>query len=73
MNTPMTNTISRTQTAVVNTNTAIRQTCSLTAMVLLFSALTTVISMRQNLPHPGLVLTLVAYSGLLLAPMNAED
>jgi modulator of FtsH protease len=34
-------------------------------MTLLFSALTAAVSMTLNLPHPGLLLTLVGYFGLL--------
>ena len=72
MNTAVTtNTMAHTQTAVVD-NSAIRCTYSLPVMVLLFSALTTGISVNQNLLHAGLALTLVAYSGLLPALMNAE-
>jgi modulator of FtsH protease len=36
-------------------------------MTLLFSALTAGVSMTLNLPHPGLILTLIGYFGLLFA------
>lgn len=54
-----------TQTTVLATNTVIRNTYTLLSMTLLFSALTAGGAMVLNLPHPGLVLTLVGYFGLL--------
>jgi modulator of FtsH protease len=42
-------------------------------MTLLFSALTAGISMSLNLPHPGLLLTLVGYFGLLFATTRFRD
>ena len=59
------NTITRTQPSVLATNKVIRNTYSLLAMTLLFSAVTAGPSMALNLPHPGLLLTLVGYFGLL--------
>ena len=67
MNTPITNNFARAQTAVVSTNKVLRNTYALLSMTLLFSALTAGISMSLNLPHPGLVLTLLGYFGLLFA------
>jgi len=67
MNTPMTNTAARTQTTVLSTNKVIRNTYTLLSMTLLFSALTAGASMVWNLPHPGLLLTLGGYFGLLFA------
>ena len=49
----------------VSTNRVLRNTYALLALTLLFSALTAGISMALNLPHPGLLLTLVGYFGLL--------
>jgi modulator of FtsH protease len=63
----MTNTTARSQTAVLATNKVIRNTYSLLSMTLLFSALTAGTSMALNLPHPGLLLTLAGYFGLLFA------
>lgn len=54
-----------TLTHAVNTNKVLRNTYSLLAMTLLFSALTAGLSMAMNLPHPGLIITLVGYFGLL--------
>jgi modulator of FtsH protease len=67
MNTTMTNTTARSQTDVLATNKVIRNTYSLLSMTLLFSALAAGISMAMNLPHPGLLLTLAGYFGLLFA------
>jgi len=53
------------QTTVLATNTVIRNTYTLLSMTLLFSALTAGGAMALNLPHPGLMLTLVGYFGLL--------
>ena len=67
MNTSTTETNSRTQTAVLATNKVIRNTYTLLSMTLLFSGLTAGISMAMNLPHPGLLITLAGYFGLLFA------
>jgi modulator of FtsH protease len=67
MNTSMTNTAVRTQETVLTTNKVIRNTYTLLSMTLLFSALTAGVSMTLNLPHPGLLLTLGGYFGLLFA------
>ncbi len=55
------------KTRTLATNKVIRNTYTLLSMTLLFSALTAGISMVLNLPHPGLLLTLVGYFGLLFA------
>ncbi len=49
----------------IETNKVLRNTYALLAMTLLFSACTAGLSMIFNLPHPGLVVTLVGYFGLL--------
>jgi len=67
MNTMMSNASARPQTAVLATNKVIRSTYILLSMTLLFSALTAGVSMALNLPHPGLLLTLGGYFGLLFA------
>ena len=53
--------------SVLATNKVIRNTYTLLSMTLLFSALTAGVSMTLNLPHPGLLLTLGGYFGLLFA------
>ena len=67
MNTSLTNTAVLSQAAVLTTNKVIRNTYTLLSMTLLFSALTAGVSMALNLPHPGLLLTLGGYFGLLFA------
>ena len=49
----------------LETNRVLRNTYALLALTLLFSAVTAGITMALNLPHPGLVLTLAGYFGLL--------
>ena len=57
--------IARPAGAVLATNKVIRNTYTLLSMTLLFSALTAGVSMVLQLPHPGLLITLVGYFGLL--------
>ena len=59
--------ISRGQSAAIGVNKVLRNTYALLSMTLVFSALTAGISMTLNLPHPGLLLTLAGYFGLLFA------
>ncbi len=44
-----------------------RNTYSLLAMTMAFSAFVALMSMSLNLPHPGLIITLVGFYGLLFA------
>lgn len=53
------------QTLVQETNKVVRYTYTLLSMTLAFSALTAGVSMALNLPHPGLIITLIGYFGLL--------
>jgi modulator of FtsH protease len=55
----------RIDAAPVSTNKVIRNTYTLLSLTLVFSAVTAGVSMMLNLPHPGLLLTLVGYFGLL--------
>ena len=57
--------LGRAQTSVLETNKVIRNTYMLLSMTLAFSALTAGASMALNLPHPGLIITLIGYFGLL--------
>lgn len=57
--------IIRSESAVLATNKMLRNTYMLLSMTLLFSALTAGLSVMLNLPHPGVMLTLVGYFGLL--------
>ncbi|WP_455367127.1 Bax inhibitor-1/YccA family protein [Kaarinaea lacus] len=67
MSTPLMKPATQMQTNTLATNKVIRNTYTLLSMTLLFSAVTAGISMALNLPHPGLLLTLLGYFGLLFA------
>lgn len=53
--------------SVLATNRVIRNTYMLLSMTLLFAAATAAASVALKLPHPGLILTLIGYFGLLFA------
>jgi len=57
--------MNRAEAPVLATNKVIRNTYILLSLTLAFSAVTAGVSMALGLPHPGLVLTLVGYFGLL--------
>lgn len=54
-------------------NKLIRNTYLLLSLTLLFSALTATASVVLNLPHPGLILTLVGYFGLLFLTYKLKN
>lgn len=51
--------------SVLASNRVIRNTYMLLSMTLLFAAVTAATSVALKLPHPGLIITLVGYFGLL--------
>jgi modulator of FtsH protease len=61
------------QVSTFATNKVIRNTYTLLSMTLMFSALTAGTSMALNLPHPGLLLTLGGYFGLLFLTSKFRD
>jgi modulator of FtsH protease len=65
--------IARPSEGVLATNKLLRNTYTLLAMTLLFSALTAGLSMALGLPHPGLLITLVGYFGLLFLTTKFRD
>jgi len=73
MNMQSATTITRTQGASMATNKVIRNTYMLLSMTLIFSALTAGASMALNLPHPGILLTLGGYFGLLFLTSKFRD
>ena len=73
MNTQTLSPTARSAAATVDTNKVLRNTYALLSMTLLFSAATAGLSMALNLPHPGLLLTLVGYFGLLFATMRFRN
>jgi modulator of FtsH protease len=54
-------------------NRVLRNTYLLLSMTLLFSTATAGVSMALQLPHPGLLLTLLGYFGLLFATAKFRD
>jgi len=78
MNTDIMKNISRAQSLpiesnLVESNRVLRNTYALLSMTLLFSAASAGISMALALPHPGLLLTLVGYFGLLFATSHYRN
>ncbi|WP_404402816.1 Bax inhibitor-1/YccA family protein [Idiomarina seosinensis] len=61
------------QESTLAVHKVLRNTYSLLAMTLAFSAITATISTMMNLPYPGFILTLVAYFGLLFAVHKTKD
>ncbi|BAN35950.1 hypothetical protein SCD_n02141 [Sulfuricella denitrificans skB26] len=55
------------------TNKMIRNTYMLLSMTLLFSALTAGAAVAMNLPHPGMIITLIGYFGLLFLTTKFRD
>jgi modulator of FtsH protease len=55
----------RSEAGVLATNKVLRNTYLLLSMTLLFSAATAATAMVLDLPHPGLIITMVGYFGLL--------
>ena len=58
---------------VLATNEVIRNTYLLLSMTLGFSALTAAVTMTMKLPHPGMLLTLAGYFGLLFLTTRFRD
>ncbi|MBL8471708.1 MAG: Bax inhibitor-1/YccA family protein [Rhodocyclaceae bacterium] len=66
MNTNLTSLPRNTYTLpAVSTNRVIRNTYALLSMTLLFAAATAGASVVMGLPHPGMIITLIGYFGLL--------
>jgi len=56
---------SRQQESLIQTNKVLRSTYFLLSMTLLWSAVVAGVSMAMNMPHPGMIITLVGFYGLL--------
>ncbi len=67
MSTLTNNSIYTAASSAISTNKVLRNTYALLSLTLLFSAMTAGITMLLNLPHPGILLTLGGYFGLLFA------
>lgn len=61
----VTSTVSHKEASTLATNKLLRNTYMLLSMTLLFSAATAGLSMTLNLPHPGIIMTMLGYFGLL--------
>ncbi len=57
--------VAQPRSSVLATNKVLRNTYSLLSLTLLFSAAVAGVSMMLNLPHPGLLISLAGYFGLL--------
>jgi modulator of FtsH protease len=57
--------VRRAEVGLLSTHKVLRNTYALLAMTLLFSAAAAGLAMTLNLPHPGVLVTLVGYFGLL--------
>lgn len=53
------------EASILSTNKMLKNTYMLLSMTLLFSAATAGIAMFFNMPHPGMIITMVGYFGLL--------
>jgi len=73
MNQSITINNTQSQAETLATNKVLRNTYTLLSMTLLFSAVTAGISMALNLPHPGILLTLGGYFGLLFLTAKFRD
>lgn len=58
-------TASSTQSDILATNKVLKNTYLLLSMTLLFSAAMAGVAMMINMPHPGMIITMVGYFGLL--------
>jgi modulator of FtsH protease len=59
--------------ALFASNKVVRNTYMLLSMTLLFAAVTAAASVALNLPHPGIIITLVGYFGLLFLTTKFRD
>jgi modulator of FtsH protease len=58
-------TASPSEVSILSSNKMLKNTYTLLSMTLLFSAATAGLAMYFNLPHPGMIVTMVCYFGLL--------
>ena len=61
------------QSAAISANKVLRNTYMLLSMTLAFSAIVAGVSVALKLPHPGLIITLVGYFGLLFLTMKLRN
>jgi modulator of FtsH protease len=63
----------RAPAGAISVNKVLRNTYALLSLTLIFSASTAGVSMALGLPHPGLLLTLAGYFGLLFATAHFRN
>jgi Uncharacterised protein family UPF0005. len=54
---------SHSEASILSTNKMLRNTYTLLSMTLVFSAAAAGLAMYLNLPHPGMIITMVGYFG----------
>lgn len=65
--------LQKSEAGILTTNKLLRNTYMLLSMTLLFSAFTAGLSMLLNLPHPGMIITMVGYFGLLFLTQKLSN
>jgi len=66
-------TMTGSEASVLSTNRVIRNTYMLLSLTLAFSAVTAGASLALGLPHPGIIITLIGYFGLLFLTTKFRD
>ena len=61
------------EVSLLSSNRVLRNTYALLALTLLFSAVTAGAAVALKLPHPGIIITLVGYFGLLFLTMRLRE
>lgn len=64
MQTSMNPSVARSQSSALEQNKVLRNTYALLSMTLIFSAITAGVSLVLQLPHPGVIISLVGFFGL---------
>lgn len=70
---PTLSSVNQATVGALATSKLIRNTYALLAMTLVFSGVTAGLSMMFNLPHPGMLITLVGYFGLLFLTSKLQN
>ncbi|MGH8524582.1 MAG: Bax inhibitor-1/YccA family protein [Gammaproteobacteria bacterium] len=65
--------VTQTATSVLATNKVIRNTYALLSLTLMFSAMTAGLAMALDFPHPGIMITLIGYFGLLFLTVKLRN
>ena len=66
-------TLSARSESILSANKMLRNTYMLLSMTLIFSAMTAGAAMYLNLPHPGMIISMVGYFGLLFATTHFRN